>query len=206
MKETANLGGTARTLDQVDGERHASDNSLLDLGDGLISRDGWHLVDDTGSFVLGNEKLPWVHRRACQDCTDYTFFGYGHDYTAALGDFALVAGREPLPPRYAFGYWWSRYWNYSDDELRDLVAHFNRYGIPLDVLVIDMDWHRTDGLFVGAPEEGRQWPEHGLDRLYVEPQPVSRTRAPAALARRTGAEDDAEPAPGVRHPVPRGCL
>jgi alpha-glucosidase (family GH31 glycosyl hydrolase) len=146
LKESGNLGGTARTLDQVDGDRHASDNSLLDLGDGLISRDGWHLVDDTGSFVFGNEKLPWVHRRACQDCTDQTFFGYGHDYTAALGDFAQVAGREPLPPRYAFGYWWSRYWNYSDDELRDLVAHFDRYRIPLDVLVIDMDWHRTDGL------------------------------------------------------------
>jgi alpha-glucosidase (family GH31 glycosyl hydrolase) len=175
LKETANLGGTARTLDQVDGERHASDNSLLDLGDGLISRDGWHLVDDTGSFVLGNEKLPWVHRRACQDCTDYTFFGYGHDYTAALGDFALVAGREPLPPRYAFGYWWSRYWNYSDDELRDLVAHFNRYGIPLDVLVIDMDWHRTDGLSWVHPKkdvngQSMGWTGYTWNRsLFPEP-------------------------------------
>ncbi|MET0935225.1 MAG: TIM-barrel domain-containing protein [Luteibacter sp.] len=146
QKDTGNLGGTARTLDQVDGDRRVSDGKPLDLGDGLLSRDGWHVVDDTGSFVFGDEKLPWVHRRACQDCTDLTFFGYGHDYPAALKDFALLAGREPLPPRYAFGYWWSRYWNYSDSELRDVVADFTRYRIPLDVLVIDMDWHRTDGL------------------------------------------------------------
>ncbi len=175
LKETTNLGGTARTLDQVDGERHASDNSLLDLGDGLISRDGWHVVDDTGSYVLGNETLAWVHRRACQDCTDQNFFGYGHDYAAALNDFALVAGREPLPPRYAFGYWWSRYWNYSDDELRDLVEHFNRYGIPLDVLVIDMDWHRTDGLSWVHPKkdvngQSMGWTGYTWNRsLFPEP-------------------------------------
>ncbi|WP_051938592.1 glycoside hydrolase family 31 protein [Luteibacter sp. 9135] len=146
LKEAHNLGGTARTLDQVDGDRHASDNTPLDLGDGLLSRDGWHLVDDTGSFVFGNEALPWVHRRECATCTDWTFFGYGHDYVAALGDFARVAGHEPLPPRYAFGYWWSRYWNYSDSEVREVAADFARYGIPLDVLVIDMDWHTTPGL------------------------------------------------------------
>ncbi|PTR34129.1 alpha-glucosidase (family GH31 glycosyl hydrolase) [Luteibacter sp. OK325] len=176
QKDTANLGGTARTLDQVDGDRHAADNKPLDLGDGLLSRDGWHVVDDTGSFVFGNEKLPWVHRRACQDCTDWTFFGYGHDYTAALRDFALLAGREPLPPRYAFGYWWSRYWNYSDSELRDVVADFVRYRIPLDVLVIDMDWHRTDGLSSVHPQndvngQTKGWTGFTWNRaLFPEPE------------------------------------
>lgn len=144
LKEHANLGGTARTLDQVDGSRHASDNTPLDLGDGLLSRDGWHVVDDTGSFVFSPTKQ--VQRRACATCTDWTFFGYGHDYVAALGDFTTIAGREPLPPRYAFGYWWSRYWNYSDSEIRQVAADFTRFGIPLDVLVIDMDWHTTPGL------------------------------------------------------------
>lgn len=28
--------------------------------------------------------------------------------------FTLFAGKVPLPPRYVFGYWWSRYWSYSD--------------------------------------------------------------------------------------------
>jgi hypothetical protein len=180
LEETGNLGGTARTLDQVDGDRHASDNTPLDLGAGLVSRDGWHLVDDTGSFVFGNETLPWVHRRACQDCTDWTFFGYGHDYVAALGDFTKIAGREPLPPRYAFGYWWSRYWNYSDSEIRDVVADFTRYGIPLDVLVIDMDWHTTPGLSSEHPEKDvagmtSGWTGFSWNRsLFPDPQRLLR--------------------------------
>ena len=49
-----------------------------------------------------------------------------------------------MPPRYAFGYWWSRYWSYSDKEIRDLVRKMGQYAIPLDVLVIDMDWHYTE--------------------------------------------------------------
>ena len=31
-----------------------------------------------------------------------------------LKDYTAFAGKVPLPPRYAFGYWWSRYWSYSD--------------------------------------------------------------------------------------------
>ena len=50
----------------------------------------------------------------------------------------------PLPPRYAFGYWWSRYWLYSDKEFRNLIDNFHTYQIPLDVLVVDMDWHYTE--------------------------------------------------------------
>src|SRR6185312_10843896 len=73
--------------------------------------------------------------------TDWYFFGYGHDYRKALGDFVRVAGRIPLPPRFAFGVWWSRYWAYSDQELDQLVRGFHENDAPLNVLVIDMDWH-----------------------------------------------------------------
>ena len=33
---------------------------------------------------------------------------------------------------------------YSDTELRELVDGLRNYGFPLDVLVLDMDWHYTD--------------------------------------------------------------
>lgn len=67
--------------------------------------------------------------------------GYGKAYKQALYDYSLIAGKIPLPPRFVFGYWWSRYWSYSDNELHSLVNNFEKYNIPLDVLVIDMDWH-----------------------------------------------------------------
>ena len=83
-------------------------------------------------------------REHVEGAQDWYFMAYGHDYKAALKDYTLFAGRMPLPPRYAFGYWWSRYWMYSDHELRELCKNFENYNIPLDVLVIDMDWHYTD--------------------------------------------------------------
>lgn len=178
-KAVGNLYGTARTLDRYSGDRHMDNGTRLDLGEGLIARDGWHVVDDSKSFVFDDDpQAPWVKRRDCDTCQDLYFFGYGHDYTAALGDYAKVAGRQPMPPRFAFGYWWSRYWNYSDRELRDLVGNLDRTGFPLDVLVIDMDWHRTDDLswdprYVVKDEvgEGVGWTGYSWNRsLFPRPE------------------------------------
>jgi alpha-glucosidase len=79
--------------------------------------------------------------RPAGDRQDWYFFGYGHDYKKALGDYVRVAGRIPLPPRFAFGAWWSRYWAYSDQEIEEIIRDFRGNSTPLDVFVIDMDWH-----------------------------------------------------------------
>jgi alpha-glucosidase (family GH31 glycosyl hydrolase) len=148
VQDTGNLLGTARTLDGVRG-------SNTKLEPGLVSRDGWTLVDDTTrplfdsadfSFAQGEKSpWPWVMPRPAGDRQDWYFFGYGHDYRAALYDFTRVAGKIPLPPRFAFGAWWSRYWSYTDQEFEQLVQQFQSHEVPLDVLVIDMDWHPTFG-------------------------------------------------------------
>ncbi|WP_373987250.1 TIM-barrel domain-containing protein [Duganella sp. BuS-21] len=143
MQDNANLGGTARTLDGLDGGVDA-DGKQLDLGRGLLSRGGWSLVDDTASHLLDDSPWPWVRQRAIHG-KDWYFFGHGHDYKAALRDYIAVAGKIPLPPRFAFGYWWSRYWVYSDQELKQLMQEMRNNDIPIDVLVIDMDWHLTHG-------------------------------------------------------------
>ena len=54
-----------------------------------------------------------------------------------------VAGSIPLPPRFVFGTWWSRYWDYTDQELDQLVQGSHKNDTPLNVLVIDMGWHPT---------------------------------------------------------------
>ena len=41
-------------------------------------------------------------------------------------DGAFIFGRQALPPRYAFGYWFCRYWAYTDRDLEELVEHHNR--------------------------------------------------------------------------------
>ena len=148
MADTGNLQGTTRTLDGALGGKTAEP-----MDPGLISRDGWVVVDDSARplfdgndfrFDQGDKSTwPWVKQRPAGDRQDWYFFGYGHDYAAALHDFTLVAGKIPLPPRFAFGAWWSRYWAYSDQELIELARSFRSNDVPLDVFVIDMDWHKV---------------------------------------------------------------
>lgn len=154
-KQLNNLGGTYRTLDGYDGSKYYSwehnkpgQGQELPLEEGILARDGWTLIDDSEGLLfdadvndLSNPELPWVKTRQQNNSIDWYFMAYGHDYKSALTDYTKFAGRIPLPPRYVFGYWWSRYWSYSDAEMRKVVSDFKEYGIPLDVLVVDMDWH-----------------------------------------------------------------
>jgi alpha-glucosidase len=148
-----NLLGTAHSLDAAKG------TELRDpMEPGLVSRSGWAVVDDTTRPLFDStdftfrqgEKSPWpwgLERPADEKPGSYTdcyFFGYGHDFRQALGDFVRVAGRIPLPPRYAFGAWWSRWWDYSDQEIDELVKGFRESDVPLDVIDLDTAWHVSE--------------------------------------------------------------
>ncbi|MCI2081758.1 MAG: glycoside hydrolase family 31 protein [Bacteroidales bacterium] len=149
MKQKDNLKGTYRTLDGYDGNMR--DGKEMPIEDGLVARDGWTLIDDSNSLLFdGAGDWSWVTTREDvrgdsddKGAQDWYFMAYGDDYKQALGDFSKFAGKVPLPPRFAFGYWWSRYWSYSDTEVRDVINNFKRFDVPLDVMVIDMDWHPT---------------------------------------------------------------
>ncbi|MGZ6319606.1 MAG: TIM-barrel domain-containing protein [Ktedonobacterales bacterium] len=139
QQRSGNLGGTRRTLDDTGGD--------VSLEPGLISRDGWAVFDDSASVVLLSDD-GWVGARPEQSVQDWYFFGFGHAYTDALTEYMQFGGAVPLVPRYVLGTWWSRYWPYSDTELQQLVTTFAEHRLPLDVLVIDMDWH-TPGYWTG---------------------------------------------------------
>ena len=47
-------------------------------------------------------------------------------------------------PRYILGNWWSRYWEYNEEELMELIGSFEKHDIPLSICIIDMDWHLVD--------------------------------------------------------------
>ncbi len=129
-----NLGGTVETLDGVRGP--------VPIGEGLLARDGWHVLDDSHGHLLVDD---WVAARSWRGVPnsniDWYLFGYGTDYAAALRAFAHVAGRVPAPRRAMLGSWYSRYWPHTSAEFRAIVADYCRHGIPLDVMVMDMDWH-----------------------------------------------------------------
>lgn len=145
LSDKGNLLGTTRTLDGCKGfSRISAKESELEKG--IISRDGWAVVDESNRHVLQKDNSIWGEWIACREeglRADWYIFAYGHDYKAALGDFVKVAGRIPMPPKYTLGYWWSRYWVYTDQELLDLAKEMRDRSIPIDVFIIDMDWHET---------------------------------------------------------------
>jgi alpha-glucosidase (family GH31 glycosyl hydrolase) len=133
--DTGNLLGTTRTLDKVSGRTQ--------LEPGLLSRAGWTVIDDSRTLVFN--QTGWLEPREAGDkARDLYFFGYGHAYRDCLRDFCRIAGSTPLLPRWALGNWWSRYWAYSDEELRRLMNEFRAHEIPLAVCILDMDWHLVD--------------------------------------------------------------
>ncbi|MEK9137517.1 MAG: TIM-barrel domain-containing protein, partial [Bacteroidota bacterium] len=169
MKDTANLGGTIRTLDGVE--------KPVPLEPGILSRDGWTVADDSERPLFDGSEWPWVVSRPTCDRQDFYFFGYGRDYKKALHDFTRVAGMIPMPPRFAFGLWWSRYWAYTDQELKELVHEFETHDVPLDVLVIDMDWHQTFNLRWDTDKRDQAgqrlgWTGYTWDRTYFPDPPA----------------------------------
>ena len=161
-----NLYGTFRTLD---GDS-TDETNILDCANsgrtdqhctyGVISRNGYALIDDTHTPTFDSSPWPWITPRTwttpppsqCQladadkrDCgfvgitaaqcqqkgccsssstqagipgcyygtqadQDLYLLGHGHDYKAAIKEFTMLSGDIPLPPRYTFGVFFSRYW------------------------------------------------------------------------------------------------
>ncbi|MCT3409033.1 glycoside hydrolase family 31 protein [Lactobacillus helveticus] len=145
---TNNLKGTARTLDRADGP--------IDLEDGIMSKDGYSYLDDSNSFIYDEKEDKYIPRS--QDQVDGYLFTYGHNYQEELKDFYSLTGKMPLIPRFALGNWWSRYHPYSQEEYMELIKKFETKKIPINVSVIDTDWHREDiPAKYGSPWTGFSW-------------------------------------------------
>ncbi len=149
------LGGTARTLDDTGGP--------VPLEPGVASRNGFAVIDDSGSFLFEDDgwvSAENVHRQ------DLYVFAYGRDYQAALRAFYAVSGPTPVLPRYALGNWWSRYYRYTAESYLALMQRFRQEGVPFSVSVLDMDWHLVDI----DPAHGSGWTGYTWNReMFPDP-------------------------------------
>ena len=146
-EDALNLKGTKRTLDTASG-----DNQRPDLENGILSRAGWAIIDESpktkrgdGSTTFAFDKvvdgIDWVAEPVDKSAIDWYFMGYGHEYKKAIGDYIKIAGRQPMPPLYVLGYWYSKYQRYSQTDFQNLASEMRRNDIPIDVMIFDMDWH-----------------------------------------------------------------
>ncbi|MDD7885386.1 TIM-barrel domain-containing protein [Flavivirga sp. 57AJ16] len=153
ITQKTNLGGGARSLDVKGGE--------IPLWDGLMSQDGWYLIDDSKTALIDPDG--WVSNRSFHPggSQDGYFFGYGTDYQTALKDFYKITGNPPLLPKWAFGVWYSKYEPYTSSFYETtLLPKFRAEKVPLDALVVDTDWK--------SPHQWNGWSWNGS--LFPDPQ------------------------------------
>ena len=138
-----NLGGTVETLDRVTKE--------IPMDDGLLSRDGWYIIDDERTDLLVDG---WIKPRDTNThIQDEYCFIYGNDYKAALASLGTISGKVPMTRKYIHGVWYCRYWDYTSDEFLDIIRGYDENDFPLDNIVFDMGWHTNDAT-VGTGHNG----------------------------------------------------
>ncbi|MGW4488721.1 TIM-barrel domain-containing protein [Amycolatopsis sp. NPDC004368] len=129
----AALGGYRRGLDGVDGTAVTNP--------GILYQDGWALLDDSASALFDPRTKAVTQRPAGKAHQDGYVFAYGQDYSRALRELAQLTGPSLLLPRWAYGVWYSEYYDRTAADFeQNILPKFRSQNVPLDSLVVDTDF------------------------------------------------------------------
>ncbi|WP_299311958.1 TIM-barrel domain-containing protein [uncultured Aquimarina sp.] len=68
----------------------------------------------------------------------------GDDWKDLMDQYTDLTGKQPLPPRWAFGNFASRFGYHSEKETKETIAKFKNDSIPLDAVILDIYWFGKD--------------------------------------------------------------
>ena len=108
----------------------------------VLSSDRYIIVFDnsaSGWLDIGATEPNVLDFQAVAGRTAYLVVA-GGNYPELIGNYTDVTGRQPLPPRWAFGNFASRFGYRTEKETRDVVRRFRREDIPLDAVILDLYW------------------------------------------------------------------
>jgi len=131
--EARNFKGSAFSIEDFGSE--------TTLSKGLYSTDGFAVLDDSHSMLIDAEGFMIYSPTKRQD---FYLFAYRRDFGLCLKDYFTLTGYPPLIPRYALGIWWNRDQIYSFEDTKKLIKAFNKYDIPISVLLLSEFWHNKD--------------------------------------------------------------
>jgi oligosaccharide 4-alpha-D-glucosyltransferase len=112
----------------------------------VMSSDKYMIVFDnsaSGWLDIGETEPEVLQFDAIGGRTSYIVIA-GDNYPGLIENYTDVTGRQPLPPRWAFGNFASRFGYRSEKEVRKVVRQFRRKDIPLDAVVLDIYWFGPD--------------------------------------------------------------
>lgn len=68
----------------------------------------------------------------------------GNTWEDLIDNYTDLTGKQPLPPRWAFGNFASRFGYHSQDEVEQTIAKFKEDEIPVDAVILDVFWFGKD--------------------------------------------------------------
>ena len=131
--EARNFGGSAISLD--------ANGIKTKLEKGLYSTDGFATIDDSNSLIYDDQGYLV---KSDKKRIDIYLFMYRRDFGLCLKDYFMLTGKPALIPRYALGIWWNREKIYTDGDVKKIIHTFNKYKIPLSIILLSEFWHIKD--------------------------------------------------------------
>ena len=105
------------------------------------------------AIVFDNSASGWLDLGANEpDVLDFQARAGRTAYVVSAGDtfpelvesLTGAIGRQPLPPRWAFGNFASRFGYHSETEVRETISAFRDARVPVDAVVVDLYWFGPD--------------------------------------------------------------
>jgi alpha-glucosidase (family GH31 glycosyl hydrolase) len=171
----------------------------------LCSTNGYALYFDNtfkGIFDLGRtDSTTFSYTAAGGEISLY--FLEGRSIPEQLDKYTWLTGRQPLPPRWAFGFIQSKNRYASESEVRSIARTIRDRGFPCDAIVLDLAWFKNMG---DLSWDTAAWPAHrqlvedllanGMKTLLItEPYIVQPSSAftPAAEKRYLATDSSGQP-------------
>jgi alpha-D-xyloside xylohydrolase len=112
----------------------------------LVSSKGYAVLWNTASFSYADNRFPleFQFSSMAADAIDY-YLIYGPEMDQIIHAYRSLTGHTPLLPKWAYGFFQSKDRYVSDAEILDVAHRYRREHIPLDAIVQDWYWWKTEG-------------------------------------------------------------
>jgi alpha-D-xyloside xylohydrolase len=112
----------------------------------LVSSKGYALLWNTASFTYTDNRFPLALQFSslAADSIDY-YLIYGPEMDEVVHQYRNLTGHTPMLPKWAYGFFQSKDRYISQNEILGIAHRYREEHIPLDAIVQDWFWWKTEG-------------------------------------------------------------
>src|SRR5579863_120816 len=112
----------------------------------LVSSRGYALMWNTAALTYVDNRFPTdlTLSSIAGKSIDY-YFLYGPEMDSVIHEYRNLTGHTPMLPKWAYGFFQSKDRYVSLDEIAGIAQRYRREHIPLDAMVQDWFWWKTEG-------------------------------------------------------------